>query len=259
MLEALRLAVCRAGEQPLPAVQFANQLPEWVHKIADELTCTVFKGIVNMAPRNKKYHARKAGQIIGLLIRVAIFYWKDVTAILDREGLSKLTPSQKENLEKLTGWEVGMTQASHLAGKPIITKTHLIRFLKRRVYKHAIDTIKVGWGLIIYALHQPVEDVLQFLTGLPEGFKSFLKTDGEFAKTGKRTEIFFVLLMYWPEIEEMRQANPPLGKPYVLAWLEKQEGKQLIASEHAFSELCNDITLDFGLTGHPFNRPEVQV
>ena len=57
----------------------------------------------------------------------------------------------------------------------------------------------------------------------------------------------------------MRQAHPPLEKPFVLAWLEKQEGKQLMTSEHAFSELCHDIDLDFGLTGHPFNRPERQV
>lgn len=57
----------------------------------------------------------------------------------------------------------------------------------------------------------------------------------------------------------MRYAQPPLEKPYVLAWLEKQEGKQLMPSDHAFGELCNDIELDFALTGHPFNRLEPQV
>ena len=90
-MEALRLAIYRAAEQPLPAVQFVNDLPVWVHTIADEFTCTVFKGIVNMVPKGKKYHARRAGQMIGFYIRAAIFYWKDVPAVLEREGLAKPT------------------------------------------------------------------------------------------------------------------------------------------------------------------------
>jgi len=259
MMEAMRLAVSRAVSQPMPAVQFADELPGWGHNIADELTCTIFKGIVNMAPQGNKYHARNVGQLVGLLIRIAHFYWKDVPRILEREGLNKLTPEQEMKLEKLSGWEVGMAQASRLAGCPITTKAQLIEFLTRRVFQHALHTAKVGWVLTKFALQQPVEDVFQFLTGLPEGFKCFLNTDGNFAKTGGRTEVFFVLLMYWPEIEEMRQAQPPLEKPYVLAWLEKQEGKRLMSSDHAFSELCNDIGLDFGLNGHPFNRPARQV
>jgi len=77
MMEAMRLAVCRAAEQPLPTVQLAHDLPPWVHNIADELTCTIFKEIVNLAPATKKYHARKNGQLVGLFIRLVIFYWKE--------------------------------------------------------------------------------------------------------------------------------------------------------------------------------------
>ena len=243
----------------MPKLPFAHQLPPWGHKIADELTSTVLRGIVNLAPRGKKHQARNAGQLIGLLIRMWHFYRKDVGAILEREGLTKLTPEQENKLEKLTGWQVGMAQASQIAGRPIKSKTQLTIYLTGRVGQLALRAGKIGWRLTKFALRQPVEEVFQFLAGLPEGFKCFLKTDGEYAKTGNRTEIFSTLLTYWPEIEEMRQAQPPLEKPFVLAWLEKQEGKQLMTSEHAFSELCHDIDLDFGLTGHPFNRPERQV
>jgi hypothetical protein len=100
-------------------------------------------------------------------------------------------------------------------------------------------------------LKQPVPDVLQFLTGLPEGFKCFLNTDGGFAKTGKRTEVFFALLAYWPEIEEICQAQPPLTRKALLDWLEKQEGKPLVESEQIFLGICDDISLDVGLVGHP--------
>jgi len=254
MMDAMRLAVCRAGEQPLPAVQFGNGLPPWGHNIAAELTSTVFKGIVNMAPQSKKYHARKAGQMVGLSIRLAHFYWKDVPAILEREGLSKLTPQQEKKLEKMAGWEEGMVQASQLAGRPITTKVQLSGFIMRRVFRHVLLMFRVCWGFTKLALQQPVEDVFQFLSGLPEGFKCFLKTDGEFAKTGKRTEIFIVLLMYWPEIEEMRQAQPPLTRRFLLEWLEKQEGKTLCESEKIFFGICDDISLDLAPPGHPSGR-----
>jgi integrase len=42
IMEAMRLAISHAADQPLPAVQRAHELPPWVHRIADELTCTVF-------------------------------------------------------------------------------------------------------------------------------------------------------------------------------------------------------------------------
>ena len=259
IMDAMQLALHRAAEQPLPTVEFAHQLPAWGHNIASELTSTIFKRIVNFAPKGRQYHARNCGQIVGCMLRSVYFYWKDVPATLEREGLTKLTQEQEKKLYKLSGWELACAHASKLSGKPVKTKAQLTKFLTRRLTDFALGMVKVGWALTRFGLQQPVENVLQFLTGIPTGFKCFLKPDGEFAKTGKRTEVFMVLLAYWPEIEEMRKAEPPLEKPYVLAWLEKQEGKQLIASEHAFGELCNDIKLDFGLTGHPFNRDKHQV
>jgi hypothetical protein len=252
LMEAMRVAISRAANQPLPPVQFAKAVPQWGHNIADELTCTVFKGIVNMAPVGNKYHARKAGQMIGLFIRMAYFWWKESGQILEREGLSTLTVEQEKRLEKLTGWEVGCAHASKLAGRPITTKAQANRFLTRRATQFALNTLKIGWTLTKHAFNQPVEDILQFLTGLPEGFKCFLNTDGDFAKRGKRTKVFFVLLTYWPEIEEMRQANPPLTRKFLLDWLEKQEGEQLADSEQIFFALCDDISLDMAPPGHPF-------
>lgn len=259
MMEAMHLAVCRAAEQPLPPVKLSHDLPLWVHRIADELTCTVFVGIVNLAPATKKYHARKNGQLVGLLFRMIIFYWKDALAILEREGLNKLNPEQEKKLEDLAGWELACRHGSQMAGRPITTKKQLMKFWKQRLNLFALHVFKATWTLVKYTLNQPVEDILQFLSGVPEGFKCFLRPDAELAKTGKRTNVFLALLTYWPEVEEMRHVQPPLERPYVLAWLEKQEGKQLSPSDHAFSELCNDIELDFGLTGHPFKRVERQV
>lgn len=255
MMEAMRLAIHRAAEQPLPAVELAHDLPVWVHNIADELTCTVFKGVVNLAPMTKKFHARKHGQFIGLLIRMALFYWKDAPATLEREGLNKLSQEQEAKLEKLVGWEPMCRHASNLAGRPITTKAQAIKFYTARIRQFAVRTAKSAWTLVVYALRQPVGDVLEFLTGIPQGFNCFLRTDGEFAKRGKRTEVFMVLLTYWPEIEEMQRSQPPVTRPMLLKWLEKQEGKTL-SDDKIFSGICDDISLDMAPPGHPFKVSE---
>jgi hypothetical protein len=253
VMDAMRLAISRAAEQPVPAVKFANELPKWGHNIGDELTCTVFKGIVNMAPQGGKHHGRKSGQMVGLLIRAVLFFWKDIQSQSRRDGLDRLTPGQKKKRDKAAGWEVAMAQASQLAGRPIKTKAQLATFWTGRLRQFVSRSVKAGWRLTKYALQQPAEEVFQFLSGVPEGFKCFLRTDGEFAKTGKRTEMFFTLLIYWPEIEEMRRAQPPVTRKFLLNWLQKQEGKTLCESEFIFYSICDDIGLDMAPPGHPFN------
>jgi hypothetical protein len=252
MMGALHLAVFRAAEQPVPKLELAYEFPTWGHRIGDELTNTVFKGVVNMAPQGNKYHGRKAGQMVGFLIRAAHFYWKDAPAFLKRDGLDNLNKEQEKKLDQVVGWEAGMAQASQLAGRQIKTKSQLLKFTTGRLSRFVLHTFKIGWRLTKYALQQPVEDVFQFLSGIPEGFKCFLKSDGEFAKPGKRTEIFLTLLMYWPEIEEMRRAEPPVTRKFLLNWLEKQEGKSLCESESIFFAICDDVDLDMAPPGHPF-------
>jgi hypothetical protein len=256
LMEAMRLAICRAANCPPAAAQASKPLPEWAHRIADELTCTVFKGIVQLAPAGKKHEARTSGQLIGLHIRLWLFYSREMMQVLEREGLTELKPEQQKTLETLAGWELACAAASKQAGRPIQTKGLLLKFYTRRGYQFVIHTVKVCGGLVIYALKQPVTDVLEFLSGIPEGFKCFLDTEGGLAKRGQRTEIFFTLLMYWPEIEEIRQAQPPRTRRFLLQWLEAQEAKRLVESERIFLEICDDISLDVGVVGHPQTTPD---
>ena len=259
LCEALRLAICRAAGKPPPPVRYAESFPEWGHHIADELTKTIFKGIVRMAPHEKQSEttlAAKAGQLVGLLIRMGIFYWKEIPAQIEREGLNKLTAEQKAKLEKMAGWELMLPHASELAGRPITTRAELIKFQRRRNLHFVIQLIRSNLKLAKLILHRPLEDIFQFLSGLPKGFKSFLNTDGEFAGKGKRTEIFLILLMYWPEIEEMKQSQPPKTRKYLLDWLEQEEDKQLVVDPKVFYAICDEIDLDLTIPGHPFKLPE---
>jgi hypothetical protein len=257
MCEAFRLAIHRAVNRPPFPTRYVHTFPEWGHNVTDELTKTVFKGLVGMAPSGNQISAFKIGQLTGFFIRAAIFYWKEAPAQLERDGLNKLTPEQEQKLEKALGWELLLPEASELAGRSIRGKDELIKFHRQRILRSATNLIRCNLRLINYILHRPLEEIFQFLSGLPKGFKAFLKTDGEFAGKNKRTEIFLLLLMYWPEIEEMRQSKPDKTRKYLLDWLEKQEGRELVSDDKIFFAICDDIDLDLTIPGHPFKLPEI--
>ena len=255
--EAWRLAIHRAANQPPPLTRYAHTLPEWGHNAADELTKTVFKGLVRMAPKDNQVNAYKTGQMVGLLIRIGIYYWKEMPAEIEREGLNKLTPEKEQKLEKMSGWELLSPHASELAGRPITSQKELLKFHRQRITRLVIQQTRSWLRLINFILHRPLGEIAEFLSGVPKGFKAFLRTDGEFAGKGKRTETFFLLLIFWPEIEEMRKSQPPKTRQFLLEWLEKQEGKILYEDPKVFYELCDDIDLDMTAPGHPFKLPEI--
>lgn len=254
MAEAFRLAIARAAKQPASTPRYAHNFPDWGHKAADELTKTIFKGIVRMAPienDSPKILAHKAGKLLGFLIRAAVFYWKEVPAQIERDGLNKLTTAQEEKLEKIAGLELLLPQASELAGRPITGKAELVTFSRRWIMNFVMRLVRINLALMKLILHRSSEEIFEFLSGIPKGFKAFLKTDGEFAGKGKRTEIYVVLLTCWPEIEEMRLSQSPRTRKHLLEWLEKEEGKQLCVDPKVFYELCGDIGLDLAPPGHP--------
>ena len=254
MMAALRLAICRVAAQPLPVSDPVHVFPEWGHNIAHELTRTVFKGIVDMAPQGQRKLSRKIGRMIGLMLRMAAFYAKDTKIILEREGLNRLTAEQKQKIEKFSGWQLLLPQASQEAGRLVKTKAQLRRHLVGKLIRFIRQQVMVSWRLFKFVWSQPTAELYEFGEGFVEGLKCFLKPDGEFAVRGRRAEIYLLLLMSWPEIEEMRLAQPPHTRKYLLNWLEKQEGKQLVDSDKIFFDICDDISLDLAPPGHPFNN-----
>ncbi|HUZ07746.1 MAG TPA: hypothetical protein VMV89_09695 [Candidatus Paceibacterota bacterium] len=254
MCEAFRLALHHATNIPPFPTRYAKDFPQWAHKIGDELTKTIFKGIVRMAPKDSQpneTNANKVGQMYGLMIRMVIYFWKEVPAQIERDGLNKLTPEQNQRLEKVIGLELLVPEASELAGRPVTNQEEIKKFIRRRILKFLFQQVRLGLRMINFILHRQAGEVFQFLSGMPKGFKGFLNTDGKFAGKGKRTEIFLLLLMFWPEIEEMRQSQPPKTRKFLLEWLEKIEGKQLVVDPKVFYELCDDIDLDLAPPGHP--------
>ena len=73
-----------------------------------------------------------------------------------------------------------------------------------------------------YLLNRPVAEQHEFLCGIPEGFILFLNRDGGYTGQRRRTELYLMLMMLWPEITEMQKSDPPKTCKFLLDWLEKK-------------------------------------
>jgi len=49
--EALYLAILKASRQPVFEPKYSTQLPAWCHNICDHFTKSIFRGLVEVAPK----------------------------------------------------------------------------------------------------------------------------------------------------------------------------------------------------------------
>jgi hypothetical protein len=250
LLETFNLAIERCAKRPVPDAIYSKAVPAWCHTIADQLAKTIFKDLVDSAPQ-REFHPRKFGRIVGMLLRSAVFVFKDAPAQLEQAGLVNLSPAQKRKLESLAGYELLFKIASERFGGSINTKAKLVKAGKLEMDK---QKAKLSGALMVTLLHLvkgPVELQYEFLCGIPEGFVGTVDTKGDFARRSLRFELYVTLLMYWPEIAEMQKAQPPVTRRDLLEWLNKEEGREIVQSQKQCNDLCDDIGLTLSPPGHP--------
>jgi hypothetical protein len=236
--------------RPLPQPTLSGVLPDWCHNIADKIVLTTLKRLVGLAPGGK-FEARNAGRIAGVLLRQAVFLLKDVPGQLKREGLLDLSPEKEEKVQAMIDRDAILSFASAKMGKPISSEEELWQVGSVELGKMVCHSVGAWLKIGRYLLTRPVAEQYEFLCGLPEGFSLFLNVDGEYAGKTQRTELYSLLLIYWPEIAEMQKADPPKSCKLLLIWLEEQDGTRLVEDERQFLELCGDIGLVMAAPGHP--------
>lgn len=248
---ALYQAVMKAAGRSTPALNHSANFPAWGHRICNELTKSIFRNLVEAVPAKDSFDARKYGRIVGMLLRGASFWFKEAPAQLKSDGLSNLTTKQEEKLEEMAGLELLFPAASERFQKLITNEDEL--FEAGQAQLEAKIEVLLSQALVVmkFLVNQPVAEQHKFLCGIPEGFITVINPSGEFAGKRNRYEIYLLLLMNWPEIVEMQQAQPPKTRRDLLDWLEKQEKRQLFEDPKAFFELCGDIGLELAPPGHP--------
>jgi len=255
VIEAMFQSGARVRGQPLGETKYSLVLPAWVHNICDKFIKTLFRNVMEMAPRDNQFIARQYGQIVGLLLRGVVVYLREFPEILKKHGLEEmlhLTDEQGKKLDEISGMPLIISAASEYLHKPITNEGELFETVEQSVEKRAEDIVAHFFLVLRYLLDRPVQEQYEFLRGIPEGFKAFLNFQSEFTGEKRRVEIYFSLLRYWPEIVEMQKAQPPKTRRDLLDWLEKQEERQLVTDAKLFYELCDEIGLDMAPPGHPF-------
>jgi hypothetical protein len=251
LAEALYHSVMKAGGQPVAQAKYSTQLPTWCQNICDQFTKSVFRGLVDATPKDKTFNARNYGRMVGMLLRGATFWWKDVPTQLKQDGFNDLSPEREEKLDKIAGLRLLLPIASEQFKTTITNEEELLKVGQAQLEAKAGELMSGGLEILKFLVNQPVAEQHKFLCGIPEGFIMFLNNQADLTGKRGRSEMFMLLIGYWPEIVEMQKAQPPKNRRDLLEWLEKQEGRQLFEDPKTFYELCGDIDLDLAPPGHP--------
>jgi hypothetical protein len=254
MCEALHRALLRARGKPIGPAALSKAMPEWCHNIADKLVLTVLKGVLDMDPQGK-FEARNYGRMVGVLLRGVTYFVKEVPAELKREGLLDLSPEKKQKLQTMLDIPAILAFASNKLARPIANEDELMQAGSAELERRADVQVEFLLTVGRYLLNRPVAEQHEFLCGIPEGFILFLNKDGGYTGQRRRTELYLMLMMLWPEITEMQKSDPPKTCKFLLDWLEKGEAKQLVGDEKQFYGLCGEIGLVMAPPGHPRKSP----
>lgn len=126
LVEALARAVARAAKQPLSESKYSTQLPAWCHNICDQLTKTIFRNLIHVAPKPGKFDAQNYGCMAGMLPRAVSFIFKDAPTVLKRDGLLDLSPERERKIEKAAGIELLFPVASEQFQQPMTNEDELL-------------------------------------------------------------------------------------------------------------------------------------
>ncbi len=255
LFEAMQLAVNKASGRPLKERVHSAVLPEWMHNLCDKITTNLFKGLVDAAPRDNVVNAHNFGVMIGILLRGVVFYVKDVPAILEKDGLTNLSPEREAKFEKLAGLPQLFEKATEFFKKPVTDGETLVDAGAEHLGRKAEELMANFGKVMLYLFNRPVQEQAAFLDGVAKGFKVFLNNEAEFAGNKRRLNVYLALLISWPEIAEMQKSEPAKTRKDLLEWLEKQEGELLFEDPKNFYYLCDEISLDMGPPGHPAKAP----
>jgi hypothetical protein len=97
--------------------------------------------------------------------------------------------------------------------------------------------------LLLHLWNQTIEVQHEFLCGIPEGFVTFLDTEGQFAGDRRRTNLYINLLVNWREIAVMQKAEPPKSRRDLQQWLIVEAKIPMSRDADWFDHLCDEIGL----------------
>ena len=213
-------------------------LPEYSYHIFDALRRTFFKGfpswddtvrVIDPAGMTtpgtaqqiqKVLHIdwRNLGRVFGVGIRCNRFFELEAEQLLEREGFNDLPPEKTDeilviifgkawveaNREKIAAGLWDELLAERLA--PLFADWQA----KLNQHAPALNSLAVQTG---------PKAMIQFSEGFTEGLKGFLDVDGQLVGESNRSDTYTFLLLVWPEIKAMLEAEPKKTLSDLHEWL----------------------------------------
>ena len=251
-----------------------NILPDYCYNIFELYKRTIYKGYVPISEaifiKDKERAAtcktiseakeimtidwEKLGQVFSIGERGMMFFENEAEEKLKQDGLLDLTPKQDDEIYKLVFGDRWMEKkkAEIQAQEPAKL---LEEILVERLFGIVATAKKAVPEWHQKALEWDTEAVTKFHAGVAKGSAAFLDKDGELVgeKKIKLRDTYEMLLIAWPEIEEMLKADPPKTRNHLWDWLKTFSYIRWIELEdlEQLNRLCTEIKLKLKKPGAP--------
>ena len=237
VLAAMGRILCpEENETQCPAV------PGYCHKILAVFRKTYFKNfpaLVDMVCRDKESQRvivdwRLLGQMIGIGLRCLRFSQHELGE------QPALTPAQEQEFLQLF---VGGKDGNGEPGEGFWNES-----------AERISASLMAWNQAAYQWGP--EALAQLNAGVAVGVRGFMDETGAFVGESNRANIYWFLLLAWPEISQMQKARPPITRNDFAAWLEPFAKADLVSLRDVdqLHDVCDDIGLRFKKAGRPQRR-----
>lgn len=249
-----------------------NVLPDYCYDVMDVFKRTLFKAFplltdtiyvmnqawletaknVEEAKKTVRVDWRNLGRLSGLGIRCARFAELEAQDKLKEDGFDKLSPDEIRDFCMIVfGREwVTTNEAVILA----VTPDQLFARMLQDYLQTWLDKFKTLTPQFSNLAYQwSPEALAEFNAGMAEGMTSFLRSDGELKAVGNRFGIYSFLVLMWPEIQAMLDANPKKTVPDLHEWLQPFIRREMVANitVEALRDICEPPPRGIGLSLRP--------
>jgi hypothetical protein len=255
-----------------PTDQRQKCLPDYCYNILSVYRRTYFKGLPTMAEtvnvtdkeglsRAKTIKEakqvldinwRSLGIMMGIWSRGMRFFDLEAEDMLEKDGLLNLPLKKQKEVSEIL---LGKKQSQALKK---FEKSGMLRATFKKLGEDKIDelgeklaTVSPEW--VQRAYHWSPGAMAEFSAGMAEGQLSFLDEKGQFVGESNRANIYNFLLMAWPEIKEMLEANPKKTMSDLHLWMEPfmRQGLTSAMDIETLRDVCAPPPSGIGLSLRP--------
>jgi hypothetical protein len=254
MIDTVQYELANAANVPvnqLPPKRFLKT-PEWVQKIGNVFTKTIFKPVLKLKPK-RKMDWKNFGKIIGVLDRQKTFFTVDIPRILEEDGMGKMTARQlvkifprRDRVKLRQRWIKELN-------RPVSDDEPWEKLAEDVMAQRIARMDKLKQIALVHVAQQSARNHGKFLAGMALGYKLLFDDRCGLCGDRGRAEIHLELLSSQYEIEKMRRMLP--ARP--LTDLQSYVGQsfKFHPDEHKakrwFKDVCDKICLSMKGRGRP--------